>query len=126
MADQELLSELRAIAERSAKAADAGGPESALLETYEVLRERVAVLARAHGLSTSEDLATSFPFARALREIQRLDQAFRPESSRALPTEAGMSARLNESLRELAGWATGARLAYETLGDSDDDAGTRR
>jgi hypothetical protein len=39
VADQELLSELRAIAERSAKAADAGGPEPALLETYEVLRE---------------------------------------------------------------------------------------
>ena len=126
MADQELLSELRAIAERSAKAADAGGPESALLETYEVLRERVVVLARAHGLSTSEDLATSFPSARALREIQRLDQDFWPESSRALPIEAGMSARLKESLRELAGWATGVRLAYETLGDSDDDAGTRR
>ena len=89
-----------------------------------MLRERVAVLARAHGLSTSEDLATSFP-ARALREIQRLDQAFGAESSRALPTEAGMSARLNESLRAT-GWATGARLAYETLGDSDDDAGTRR
>ena len=126
MADQELLSELRAIAERSAKAADAGGPESALLETYEALRERAEVLARAHRFATSEDLATSLPSAQALREIEQLDQAFGPESSRALPTDPGMAARLSESLRELAGWATGVRLAYETLGDSDDDAGTRR
>lgn len=126
MADQALLSELRAIAEQSAKAADAGGSESALLESYEALRERAEVLARADGLSTPEDLATSFPSAQALREIERLDQAFGPESSRALPTGPGMSARLIESLRELAGWATGVRLAYETLGDSDDGAGTRR
>jgi hypothetical protein len=126
VADRALLSELRAIAERSAKAADAGGSESALLETYEALRERVEVLARAHGLSTSEDLATSFPSAQALREIERLDQSLGPESSRALPTDPGMSARLSESLRELAGWATGVRLAYETLGDSDNDARTRR
>ena len=121
MADQEFLAELRAIAERSAKAADAGGPEAALLETYEALRERAEALARAHGLSTSEDQATSFPSAQALREIERLDRAFGPESMRALPADRDMSARVSESLLELAGWATGVRLAYETLGD---DAGT--
>jgi len=44
VADRELLSELRAIAERSAKAADAGAPEAALLATYEALRDRAESL----------------------------------------------------------------------------------
>ena len=121
VADQELLSELRAIAERSAKAADAGGPEAALLETYEALRARAETLALAHGWATSEDQATSFPSAQALREIERLDQAFVPELMPALPADRGMAARLSESLLELSGWATGVRLAYETF---DDDAGS--
>ena len=121
MADQELLSELRAIAERSAKAADAGGPEAALLETYEALRARAETLALAHGWATSEDQATRFPSVEGLREIERLDQAFGPELTRALPADRDMAARVSESLLELAGWATGVRLAYESL---DDDAGT--
>ena len=123
MADQELLSELRAIAEQSAKAADAGGPEATLLKTYEALRERAETLARVHRWSTLEDQATSFPSAQALREIERLDRAFGPESVRALPADRSMSARLRESLVELSGWATGVRLAYETF---DDDAGSGR
>jgi hypothetical protein len=121
VADQELLSELRAIAEQSAKAADAGGPEAALLETYEALRERAEALARVHGWSTLEDQASRFPSALALREVERLDRAFGRESMSALPADRDMSARLRESLTELSGWATGVRLAHETLGD---DAGT--
>jgi hypothetical protein len=121
VADQELLSELRAIAERSAKAADAGGPETALLETYEALRDRAETLALAHGWSTSEDQATRFPSIEGLREIERLDQAFGPEFMRAMPADRDMATRVSESLLELAGWATGVRLAYETLGD---DPGT--
>ena len=122
VADRQFLAELRAIAERSANAADAGGPEATLLETYEALRERAEALARAHGLSTSEGQATSLSSAQALREIERLDRAFGSESSDALPADRSMSARLSESLRELSGWATGVRLAYETLG-VDSDAG---
>ena len=123
MADQELRSELRAIAERSAKAADAGGPEAALLETYVALRARAETLALAHGWATSEDQATRFPSVEGLREIERLDRVFGPESVRALPADRSMSARLKESLVELSGWATGVRLAYETF---DDDAGSGR
>ena len=122
VADRQFLAELRAIAERSAKAADAGGPEATLFETYEALRERAEALARAHGLATSEGQATSLSSAQALREIERLDRAFGSESSDALPADRSMSARLSESLRELSGWATGVRLAYETL-DVDADAG---
>ena len=121
MADQQLLSELRAIAERSAKAADAGGPEAALLQTYEALRDRAETLALAHGWSTPEDQATRFPSVEGLREIARLDQAFGPEFMPARPADRDMAARVSESLLELAGWATGVRLAYETF---DDDAGS--
>ena len=122
VADRQFLAELRAIAERSAKAADAGGPEATLLETYEALRERAEALARAHGLSTSEGQPTRFSSAQALREIERLDRAFGSGSTHTLPADRSMSARLTESLRELSGWATGVRLAYETLG-VDTDAG---
>lgn len=101
--------------------AEAGGPEAALLETYETLRDRAEALALAHGWSTSEDQATRFPSVDGLREIERLDQAFGPELTRALPADRDMGARVSESLLQLAGWATGVRLAYETLGD---DAGT--
>lgn len=123
MADQEFLSELRAIAEPSAKAADAGGSEAALLETYEALRERAGALARVHRWSTPEDQATSVPSAQALREIERLDRAFGPDSVRPLPADRDMAARVSDSLLELAGWATGVRLAYETF---DDDAASGR
>ena len=122
VADRQFVAELRAIAERSAKAADAGGPEATLQETYEELRKRAEAIARAHGLSTSEGQATSLLSAQALREIERLDRAFGSESSDALPADRSMSARLSESLRELSGWATGVRLAYETL-NVDADAG---
>ena len=115
MADRALLSELRAIAERSAKAADAAGPDVFLLATYEALRERAEELARTHGWATSEELATSFPRLQALHEIERLDRAFELETAPGVPPDRGMHARLIELLMELSGWATGVRLAFETL-----------
>jgi hypothetical protein len=39
----------------------------------------------------------------------------------ALAPDRGMSA-LSEALNELSAWATGVRLAYETLEDADSDA----
>jgi hypothetical protein len=123
MAGREFLSELRAIAERSARAADAGLPDADLLAAYEALRERAEALALAHGWSTSQELATHLPFAQALREIERLERAFGPESMPALPPDRGMSARLSESLLELSGWATGVRLAYETLANATGTGG---
>ena len=115
MADRELLSELRAIAERSAKAADAAGPDVFLLATYEALRERAEELARTHEWATSQELATSFPRLQALHEIERLDRAFELETAPGVPPDRGMHARLIELLMELSGWATGVRLAFETF-----------
>ena len=117
MTHQGVISELRAIAERSAEAAERGGPEAALLDAYSSLRERAFELARTHGLSTAERLADQFPTPQALREIERLDIAFGPGSTLELPHDRGLPARLTDALIELSGWATGARLAYETLED---------
>ena len=95
MTRRSVLVELRTIAERSARAAEAGGPEADLLTTYEALRARAASLAQAHGLATPEELADQFPSPRA--------------------PDRGLSARVREALVELSGWATGVRRAYETL-----------
>jgi hypothetical protein len=115
MADRDVLSELQAIAERSAEAADSGGREADLLDAYESLRARATALAQANGWATSEELADQLPTSRALREIEQLDVAFGADSMPA--ADRGMSARLSAALVELSAWATGVRLAYESLGD---------
>jgi hypothetical protein len=108
-----VIVELRTIAERSARAAEAGGPEGDLLSTYEALRTRATTLAHAQKWATPEELADQFPSPRALREIERLDLAFGAETGRARAPDRGLSARLREALIELSGWATGVGRAGE-------------
>ena len=103
MTRRRALVELRTIAERSARAAEAGGPEADLLTTYEALRARATSLAQAHGLATPEELADQFPSLRALREIERLDHAFGAETGPARAPDRGLSARVSEALVELSG-----------------------
>ena len=123
MLDREMLSELEAIATRGAEAANDGGHESELLEAYDALRARATTLARAHGLATPEQMADQFPSPRALLEIQRLDAAFGADRRSAIAPEHGMAGRATQGLMELSAWATGVRLAYETLeGDVGGDA----
>ena len=117
MTYESVVSELRSIAEQSAEAAERGGREDELLEAYVTLRERAVALAKMRELATAERLADQFPSPQALREIERLDIAFGPDSSPGPPPDRGLPARLTEALVELSGWATGARLAYETLDD---------
>lgn len=117
--DGDVLSELRAIAEQSAKAADAGGSEADLLDAYEALRIRAEALAQENGWAGSDELANSLPTPRALREIERLDHAFGAQSQAGPAPGRGLSDRLTEALSELSAWATGVRLAYETLEDPD-------
>ena len=117
MTHQGVISELRAIAERSAEAAERGGSEAELLDAYASLRERAVALAKTKELASSERLADQFPSPQALREIERLDVAFGPGSTPGPPPDRGLPARLTEALVELSGWATGARLAYEALED---------
>jgi hypothetical protein len=120
--DADVLSELQAIAEQSAKAADTGGSEADLLDAYEALRIRAEALALENGWAGSDELATSLPTPRALREIERLDHAFGAQSLPGPAPGRGLSDRLTEALNELSAWATGVRLAYETLEDPDTNA----
>lgn len=119
MVDRDVLSQLQAIAERSAKVADAGGSEADLLDAYEALRIRAEALASQHGWASSETLSDTLPTARSLREIERLDRAFGAGSVAGPVPGRSLSDRLTEALNELSAWATGVRLAYETLEGSD-------
>jgi len=116
--DRDVLPELQAIAERSAKVADAGGSEADLLDAYEALRMRADALASQHGWASSETLSDTLPTARSLREIERLERAFGAGSVAGPAPGRSLSDRLTEALHELSAWATGVRLAYETLDDS--------
>jgi hypothetical protein len=120
--DGDVLPELRAIAEQSAKAADAGGSEARLLNTYEALRIRAEALALENGWAGSDELANSLPTPQALREIEQLDHAFGAQSQAGPAPGRDLSDRLTEALNELSAWATGVRLAYETLEDPDTNA----
>jgi hypothetical protein len=72
-----------------------------------------------HGWATSEEFAAQIPSLESLLETESLDRAFGETAAPGLPVERGTAARLNEALTELAGWATGLRLAYETLRERD-------
>jgi hypothetical protein len=120
MLNRAALSELRAIAQRSAEAADAGGHADELVWAYEALRKRASTLARAQGWATQEQMDNQFPLTSAFREIERLDVAFGGGSGPA--SNYDMSARLSQTLIDLAAWATGVTLAYDALGgDAGDD-----
>lgn len=117
--ERDALAELRAIAERGASAADRGGSEAELRETYDDLRERAEILAARYGWATTAQLADQLPSPSALAQVERLDVAFGADSNPASASapDRGMAARLRDALNDLAGWATGVRLAYETLED---------
>ena len=120
--DGDVLSELQAIAEQSAKAADARGSEADLLDAYEALRIRAEAVALENGWAGADELANSLPTPRALREIEWLDHAFGAQSLAGPAPGRGIYDRLTEALNELSAWATGVRLAYETLEDPDTNA----
>jgi hypothetical protein len=119
--DRDVSSALRDLAMQSAKAADGGGSEADLLDAYEALRRRGEMLAREHGWASADEFDDLFPSPRALRQIERLDDAFGAEPVPALTPGRGISRRLSEALKHLSSWATGVRLAYETR---ENDAGT--
>jgi hypothetical protein len=123
MNNHAIISELQAISDAASRALAAEGSEAELIREYGALRARATSLALEHGLSTPEHLRDQFPSEEALREIERLDHAFGTQASPALPADRGLSARVQEALTEVAGWATGARLAFETL---ENDAERRR
>ena len=90
-----------------------------LAKRYLALRTEAATLNEQYGWATPEEFAAQFPSLESMREIESLDRAFGETAAPGLPVERGTAARLSEALTELEGWATGLRLAYETLRETD-------
>jgi len=90
-----------------------------LAKRYMALRTEAVTLNEQYGWATFEELAVQIPSLEAMLEIESLDRAFGETAAPGSPVERGTAARLSEALTELEGWATGLRLAYETLRETD-------
>jgi hypothetical protein len=99
------------------RAAGASGED--LAKRYMALRTEAVTLNDQYGWATSEDFAAQIPSVESMREIESLDRAFGETAASGLSVERGTAARLSEALTGLEGWATGLRLAYETLRETD-------
>ncbi len=86
-----------------------------LAERYMAMRAEAMTLNEQYGWATSEEFAAQTPSLESLLETESLDRAFGETAGPGLPVERGTAARLGVALTELAAWATGVRLAYETL-----------
>ena len=114
--DADVIVVLRRLAE---SCQDAAGSAAELAERYGALRAEAMELNEQHGWVTADDLAAQLPSLAELVVIESLDRAFGETSAPDLPVEPGTEARLTQALIQLAGWATGVRLAYETLREMD-------
>jgi hypothetical protein len=90
-----------------------------LAKRYMALRTEAVTLNEQYGWATSEEFAAQIPSLESMLEIESLDRAFGETAASGLPGERTTAARLSEALTELEGWATGLRLAYETLRERD-------
>ena len=121
MLDAELLHDdvidrLRCLVQACHEAAVSGHD---LAERYMAVRADAAALNQQYGWATSEEFAAQVPSIESLLETEALDRAFGATATPGLPVERGTAARLGDALTELVGWATGLRLAYETLRETD-------
>jgi hypothetical protein len=114
--DADVVIVLRRLAESCQYAA---GSVAELAERYGALRAEAMNLNDQHGWATADDLAAQVPSLEELIAIESLDRAFGEASAPDLPVDGGTEARLTEALIQFAGWATGVRLAYETLREMD-------
>ena len=96
---------------------DAAASPADLAHRYTSLRAQAMELNDRHGWATADEFDSQFPTVDALVEIESLDRAL-GEGSRAGRPSA-RAARLTQALVQLGGWATGVRLAYETLREMD-------
>ena len=92
-----------------------------LAKQYRATRAEAATLNEQYGWATPEEFAAQVPSLESLLETESLDRAFGETAAPGLPVERGTAARLSEALTELAAWATGLRLAYETLRETDSE-----
>jgi hypothetical protein len=90
-----------------------------LAERYMATRAEAMTLNEQYGWATSDEFAAQIPSLESLLETESLDRAFGETAAPGLSVERGTAARLNEARTELAGWATGLRIAYETLRERD-------
>jgi hypothetical protein len=90
-----------------------------LAKRYMATRAEAMTLNDQYGWATSEEFAAQVPSLESLLETESLDRAFGETAAPGLPVDRGIAARLSEALTELGGWATGLRLAYETLRERD-------
>lgn len=84
-----------------------------LATRYMAMRTEAATLNEQYGWATSEEFGAQLPTLEAMLETESLDEAL------GRPVEHGTPASLTQALTELAAWATGLRLAYQTLRDID-------
>jgi hypothetical protein len=115
-----VITQPQRLATTSAEAAEEEGSANALAVQYSRLRaDALAVNAR-HGWATPEQFGAQFPTLDGVSVIEALDRAVE-QGSRPADRVAPTSDRLVQLLRDLAGWATGVRTAYETLEDMNRD-----
>jgi hypothetical protein len=118
MTAAEAIRRLTALTTDATAAADR--PDAALQRAdYERLREEALRLNRDGGWSTDELIVSLLPSLRALDEIAALETAYSTGDDRQAGPEVSVDAtRVEALLRDLAGWATGVRSAYEFVEDA--------
>jgi hypothetical protein len=114
MQHAELIQDLRNLAADAASAADRVTSIVQLSQTYAQLHHRVQRLNERHSWATAEEFATQLPTIQGLATIERLDVAMGAVDPSHSDVSVG-AIRLADALRQLSGWATGVRMAYETL-----------
>jgi hypothetical protein len=111
----DLIEILSRLATASQNLAEHDVPLHEISAGYERLRAEAVRLNERHRWLTSEELAVTLPTLSGLAEIRQLEGALhRGTTDRA----ALHDAQLRAVLKDLAAWATGLRLAYETLEQS--------
>jgi hypothetical protein len=116
LSDADVIIVLRRLAQ---SCQDAALSPADLALRYRALRAEAVDLNDRHGWATAEEFGVQFPTVDALVEIESLDRALGKVSGPEGPLPRGTAARLTQALVQLGGWATGVRLAYETLREMD-------
>jgi hypothetical protein len=110
MSDPPLTDELRQLSEAAFRAAEHCVCEDELCAAYRELRASAEALNGHHGWASQADLSTQLPTLHGLSTIAALERAYGEDGS-----NRDTRARVTQALNDLAGWATGIRLAYEML-----------
>jgi hypothetical protein len=112
----EVIIALRRVADACQDAADEAAD---LADRYAALREQARRLNDRHGWATRDEFDAQVPTVDALVEIESLDRALEQGLGRDSVDPRRAATHLTDALLQLAGWATGVRLAHETLRDID-------